>query len=121
MIYPERPGHIRVIPGAASLDIILKNTHFPDDLLRPGAPIECTVQWDGRIPVLIFSFTQAPASDFSEPLIPAELKNADRGWLQQPRILVRLLLADSVIADRVVAREFWLSETDEVRAALNFE
>lgn len=103
MPIPERSPYIRVLPGTDTLDIILKNTHFPDDLLSEN--VECHLSWEEGTPVLVFQFKQA-AYDFSEPLLASDLKNSERGWLQQPAITVRLLLADSVIADKISQRTF---------------
>ncbi|GGN04611.1 hypothetical protein GCM10010967_44480 [Dyadobacter beijingensis] len=119
MIFPERSPYVRIVPGHASLDMILKNTHFPDELLAPDAPIRCSLQWDGPTPVLVFAF-KTPAYDFSEPLPAEQLAAAAQDLLNQPQIKVRLLLADSVIADQVAARNFVLSDADStaIRKAL---
>nr|WP_295923217.1 hypothetical protein [uncultured Dyadobacter sp.] len=116
MPLPEPSPYIRVLPTATTLDVILKNTHFPDDLLSETSPIQCRVEWQGKIPALVFHF-KSPAYDFSEPLVPSELKNAERGWLQQPAITIRLLQADTVIADKVAERKFSISpqETNSLR------
>lgn len=118
MPIPERSPYIRVLPGTDTLDIILKNTHFPDDLLSEN--VECHLRWEEGTPVFVFQFKQA-AYDFSEPLVPAELKGGERGWLQQPAITVRLLLADSVIADKISQRTCPISEheTDGIRKAFD--
>jgi len=120
MSFPDRSPHIRVLPRAATLDIILKNTHFPDDLLHEASPVQCAVEWRGSIPVLEFQFKNT-AYDFNEPLVPHELKNGDRGWLNQPKVIVRLLLANSVIADDVTERKFILSKNNSqnVKEVLN--
>lgn len=94
----ERSPYIRVLPGAVTLDIILKNTHFPDELLAPDAPILCSVECNAGIVVLVFQF-KSPAYDFSEPMLSAEFQNSEPGWLQQERIRIRLLLANSIITD----------------------
>ncbi len=114
MPFPERSPYVRTLPGAHSLDLILKNTHFPDELLAPEAPLRCTLQWNGLVPTLVVSF-HLPSYDFSEPLLHEELKNTTRGWLLQPTLKIRLLLADNVIADRVTERVFTLSESDSRR------
>ena len=116
MSLPERSPYIRVLPGANSLDIILKNTHFPDGLLDEASQAQCRVEWADGIPVLVFQFKSA-FYDFSEPLLPAELKNSERGWLDQQPIQLRLLLADNVITDQVAERVFFLAknESDEIR------
>lgn len=118
MPIPERSPYIRVLPGTDTLDIILKNTHFPDDLLSEN--VECHLSWEEGTPVLVFQFKQA-AYDFSEPLLASDLKNSERGWLQQPAITARLLLADSVIADKISQRTFSISEheTDGIRKAFD--
>lgn len=114
MPIPERSPYIRVLPGTDTLDIILKNTHFPDDLLSEN--VECHLRWEEGTPVLVFQFNQA-AYDFSEPLVPAELKGGERDWLQPRLIQTRLLLADNVVTDQVTARTFFLTmqESDEIR------
>ena len=116
MSLPERSPHIRALPRAATLDILLKNTHFPDGLLAREAPIECRVEWDEKVPVLVFAF-QLASYDFSEPLLPAELRKADQGWLDQQPIQIRLLLADNVITDHVTERLFLLPVpvSDQIR------
>lgn len=118
MPFTERSPYIRVLPGAATLDIILKNTHFPDGLL--DQPIQLRVEWQDGIPVLAFQF-QSASYDFSEPLVPADLKNGERGWLQQLRLTVRLLLADNVVSDQVAEQKFSLPEHDagKIKAVLN--
>ncbi len=116
MSVPERSPHIRVLPRANTLDIILKNTHFPDGLLSETDRIQCRAEWKDGIPVLVFQFKSA-VHDFSEPLVPAELKNSEQGWLDRQPIQLRLLLADSVITDQVTERTFFLAknESDEIR------
>lgn len=114
MSISERSPHIRILPRATTLDIILKNTHFPDDLLNETSPIQCRVDWKDDVPFLVFQF-KSPVYDFSEPLIPAELKNTEQGWLQEPAIIIRLVLANNVIADYVTERAFVLSENDSQR------
>ncbi|MGV3602223.1 MAG: hypothetical protein ACO1N1_13510 [Dyadobacter fermentans] len=114
MILPEPTANIRVIAGANSLDIILKNTQYPDDLLAPDAPVACRIEWTAEGPVLVFGF-RLPSYDFSEPLNNREQGSARPGWLHQPQITVRLLLADNVIADRVTERIFVLSQQDSDR------
>ena len=118
MPFPERSPYIRVLPGAATLDIILKNTHFPDGLL--GEPIQLRVEWQDGIPVLAFQF-QSASYGFSEPLDPAELKSGERGWLQQPRLIVRLLLADNVVSDQVAEQKLSISEHDAGKIKSSFE
>ena len=112
MILPEPTASIRVIAGANSLDIILKNTHYPDDLLASDAPVACRIEWTAEGPFLVFGF-RLPSYDFSEPLDNRE--QGCPGWLHQPQITVRLLLADNVIADRVTERVFVLSQQDSDR------
>lgn len=116
MSLPERSPHIRVLPSANTLDIILKNTHFPDDLLSEASQVQCLVEWTDRIPVLVFQF-KSTFYDFNEPLIPAELENSERGWLQQPSVTVRLLLSDNVVTDQLDERVFVLSrnESDKIK------
>ncbi len=111
MSLPERSPYIRVLPGTSYLDIILKNTHFPDDLLAETSVIQAGIQWQDGLLFLVVHF-KSPAYDFSEPLIPADLKNGERGWLQQSIVTVRLLLADNVFADKVTERTVALSERD---------
>lgn len=116
MSFPERSSYIRVLPSANSLDIILKNTHFPDGLLSEASQVQCRVEWTDRIPVLVFQF-KSTFYDFIEPLIPAELENSERGWLQQPSVTVRLLLSDNVVTDQLDERVFVLSrnESDKIK------
>lgn len=118
MSLPERSPHIRVLPRASTLDIILKNTHFPDGLLNETNQVQCRVEWRDGLPVLVFQFKSA-VHDFSEPLVPAELRNSEQGWLDQRPIQLRLLLADNVITDQVTERTFFLSknESDEIPKA----
>ncbi|MET7257597.1 hypothetical protein [Dyadobacter fermentans] len=116
MSLPERSPYIRVLTSANTLDIILKNTHFPDDLLSEASQVQCLVEWTDRIPVLVFQF-KSTFYDFNEPLIPAELENSERGWLQQPSVTVRLLLSDNVVTDQLDERVFVLSrnESDKIK------
>ena len=116
MSLPERSPHIRVLPRANTLDIILKNTHFPDGLLDGTDQIHYRVEWQDGIPVLVFQF-KSTFYDFNEPLIPAELENSERGWLQQPSVTVRLLLSDNVVTDQLDERVFVLSrnESDKIK------
>lgn len=118
MSLSERSPYIRILPNATTLDIILKNTHFPDELMAPDAPIQCRIEWAENTPVLVFAF-KLPSYDLREPLLPGEFQKGDRGWLQQRSIRIRLLLADSVITDRIVERAFVLtgSESEEVQKA----
>ncbi|MGG7661847.1 hypothetical protein [Dyadobacter sp. BHUBP1] len=119
MSLPARSPYIRVLPRPHTLDIILKNTHFPDGLLSETNQIQCHVEWTHGIPVLVFQFKSA-VHDFGEPLVPAELRNSEQGWLDQQPIQVRLLLADNVITDQVTERTFLLAknESNEIRKAL---
>jgi len=117
MSLPERSPHIRVLPRASTLDIILKNTHFPDGLL--DEPIRFRVEWQNGFPVLVFQFKSA-SYDFSEPIIPAELKKGETGWLQQPTVSIRLLLADNVVTDQVAEQRFTLDahEAGKIKSSL---
>lgn len=56
MSLSERSPYIRILPNATTLDIILKNTHFPDELMAPDAPIQCGIEWAENTPVLVFAF-----------------------------------------------------------------
>lgn len=120
MSLPERSPYIRVLPGTTTLDVILKNTHFPDGLLHETSQIQCRVECTDGIPVLVFQF-QSAVHDFSEPLVPAELRDSERGWLDQQLIQVRLLLADNVITDQVTERAFFLAKNESVEIRKVFE
>ncbi|KAA6439850.1 hypothetical protein FEM33_10390 [Dyadobacter flavalbus] len=82
------PDRTRLIPTADSIHIILKNTHFPDNLLQDDHGIKLKVMNISGLPVLFFSFTNS-SYDFPEPLNDYRLGNSEAGWLDRDQIAVK--------------------------------
>jgi len=114
------PDRTRLMPTANSINIILKNTHFPDDALQNTHGIKLKVRNISGIPVLIFRFANS-SYDFPEPLNYYRLKNSENGWLDKDEIVVKLQLADAVISDQMYEREFTLSASESEAIRSSFE
>ncbi|WP_025761836.1 hypothetical protein [Dyadobacter tibetensis] len=95
----------RLQPSSNSLQIILKNTSFPENLLKADSIVRFRVEYYQDLPLLIFNFPE-PRYDFLEWLSIREI--VDWEWLAQKKICIRLMLADIVFTDQFTAREFLL-------------
>ena len=110
----------RLIPSGNSLNIILKNTHFKDDLLDENRRIMLKVEYNDTDPILSVEF-QESLYDFQEVLKSGDFLG-DRGlWLKSDNLVIKLTLADSVISDKVSTRSFTLDaeESQKLKALLN--
>lgn len=114
------PDRTRLMPATNSVHIILKNTHFPDDLLQTDQEIKLKVMNISGIPVLIFRFANS-SYDFPEPLTYYRLKNSENGWLEKDQIVIKLQLADTVISDYIHEKEFTLTASESEALRSNFE
>lgn len=109
----------RLIPSNTSLNIILKNTHFKDDILDEKNEIILQIAYAERKPVLKVNF-QEPFYDFKEILQAEDFKGERGQWLQSNNIVIQLMLADAVIGDSISTRIFTLGseESQKLRSAL---
>ena len=109
----------RVIPTENSLNIILKNTHFKEDLLAEKQKISLHIDYSNPEPILSVAF-QEPFYDFQEKLTSGDFLKERGVWLKSYNIMIRLILADSVIGDEVSTRTFVLNseESSKLKAAL---
>ena len=110
---------VRLQPTSDSLNVILKNTNFRDNMLAVNSKIQLRIDYTANIPVLIFKF-QEHFYDFLTVLNHALLSGSNQQWLNKNPVVIRLVLSDSVITDRLSIRSFLLDplESDELRAHL---
>ena len=97
----------RLIPSDNSLNIILKNTHFKDDLLAENRRINLHIDYSNPDPILSVEF-QEPFYDFQEKLTSSDFLEDRSLWLKSDNVVIKLILADSVIGDKVSTRKFIL-------------
>lgn len=111
--------YTRLQPTPSALRVILKNTHFPDDLLSPDKLISMKVLYNAPSILLNFSF-QEPMYDFTEILSPGDFQGERSDWLKKQKIEILLSLADTVFTDKLTKRTFTpdLSESALLRAHL---
>ena len=114
-----KPDVSRLQPTSHSLNVILKNTFFRDNILDKQEKIVCKVDYRLNIPVLIFKFSE-PYYDFMEVLEYEIVAGLNQEWMGKENIAVKLILADSVITDQLTSREFIFSayESDDLRKQL---
>ena len=110
----------RLQPTSTSLNIILKNTHFKDDILAEKAQIQFRIDYSMPVPILIFRFSE-PFYDFGEVLKLETLIAAYGEWLDKSNIIVKLVMSDTVVTDKISSREFVLSESESniLKAEMN--
>ena len=112
--------YTRLIPTDNSLNIILKNTHFKDDLLNEKHRIMLKIDYNDADVILSLEF-QEPFYDFQEMLKPSDFLEERKLWLKSDNLVIKLILADSVIGDKVSIRSFTLDtkESQKLKALLS--
>lgn len=120
MIQSDLPDVTRLQPTPNSLNIILKNTHFKDEILATGSKIHFRIAYSTNIPVLIFKFPE-PYYDFLQVLSPAQMTGSNQEWLNKSPVLINLVISNTVIADCLSTRAFSLdfAESENLKAILN--
>jgi hypothetical protein len=116
MLAPQ-PDIVRLQPSLDSLKVILRNTHFRNDILEEPAKIALHIDHHHAIPVIVVRFAE-PYYDFIAPLrLPSSEKQA---WFYCPVITIKLILSDSVISDQLSTRIFRLGieESDVLRTSM---
>jgi hypothetical protein len=108
------PDIARLQHTTKSLNVILKNTHFKDDILTNGSKIKLRIDFSTKLPVLVFRFDE-PYFDFVQVIVPQTVHE----WLYKYPIVIKLVLADSVITDQLSSSSFiiHLEEGDRLREA----
>ena len=101
----------RLQPASDALNIILKNTHFKDDILAEKAKIHLRIDYSMTIPILVFTFSE-PFYDFWEVVKLETLTTSNEEWLNKSNIIIKLIMSETVITDRLSTREFILSESE---------
>ena len=99
----------RLQPASDALNIILKNTHFKDDILAEKAKIQLRIDYSMTIPILVFTFSE-PFYDLWEVVKLETLTTSNEEWLNKSNIIIKLIMSETVITDRISTREFILSE-----------
>jgi|GEM_PF-2556728 len=102
---------VRLQPTSDSLNVILKNTHFKDDMLAVNSKIQLRIDYTSNIPILIFKFDQR-FYDFLCVLNPKSLALSNQEWLNKNPVVIRLVLSDTVFADHLSIRIFPLDPTE---------
>lgn len=111
--------YTRLIPSENSLKVILKNTHFKDDLLDEMKTVTVRIDFNHEAPVISFAF-QEPFYDFQQILRKGDY-SGDRGmWLKSDNLVIKLMLADSVFGDKITSRSFTLNvgESEKLKSVL---
>ncbi|CAG4999989.1 hypothetical protein DYBT9275_02361 [Dyadobacter sp. CECT 9275] len=107
------PDITRLQPTSDSLNVLLKNTHFKDNLLDSGSKIGLQIKYHENLPILIFSFHER-YYDFLE-VIDHKILNGSHAWLDNAHLTITLVLADPVITDQVSSRIFRLDVQESQR------
>ena len=112
----------RLQPTSNSLNVILKNTFFKDSILDEGSKIHFRIDYAMNLPVIIFKFSE-PYYDFLEVLKYETLAGLNYEWLNQSNIVIKLIMSDSTITDKLTTREFVLdvSESDHLKEQLRLQ
>ena len=112
----------RLQPTSNSLNVILKNTFFKDSILDEGSKIRFRIDYAMNLPVIIFKFSE-PYYDFVEVLKYETLAGLNYEWLKQSKIVIKLVMSDSVVTDKLTTREFVLdvSGSDHLREQLHLQ
>jgi len=112
----------RLQPTSNSLNVILKNTFFKDSILDAGLKIHFRIDYVINLPVIIFKFSE-PYYDFLEVLKYETLAGSNYEWLNHSNIVIKLVISDSVVTDKLMTREFVLgvSESDHLKKQLHLQ
>jgi hypothetical protein len=107
MILPPNSEFVRSVSTPNALHIILKNTHFKNDLINDALKLH--IEYSFEAAILVFNFSE-PYYGFSETLKYGSIEGQD--WLKADRIVISISIADSVIADQLTNKEFILDEQE---------
>ena len=112
----------RLQPTSNSLNVILKNTFFKDSILDEGPKIHFRIDYAMNLPVVIFKFSE-PYYDFVEVLKYETLAGLNYEWLNHSNIVIKLIMSDSTITDKLTIREFILdvSESNHLKEQLHLQ
>ncbi len=110
----------RLQPTHDTLNIILKNTHFKDDILTADSQIQLRIDCTAGIPVLIFKFPE-PYYDFLQIFNFTMLSGGNQEWLDKNPVIIKLVMSDTVITDRLSSLSFSLDpvESENLRISIN--
>jgi len=110
---------LRLIPTAHSLDIILKNTNFKDDLLDDNQQVTFKIDYTNENVMLSVSFKE-PYYDFEVLLNKKDYPRERNLWLACSNIVIKLVLAQAVISDKATTRLLVLDfeESEKMRSVL---
>ncbi len=118
MMHATPPDVARLQPAPDALHVILKNTHFKDDILATDSKIHFRMDHSAPLPVLVFRFGE-PYYDFLQILTPGILAQANLEWLTKNPVIVKLILSDTVVTDRLSTRSFALDPVESERLRAN--
>ena len=115
-----QPDVARLQPTSDSLNVILKNTHFEDDILAIGSKIRFDIDYTKQLPVLTFKFPE-PYYDFALVLSLKLFSASNPEWLSKNLVVIKLVISDPVITDKLSTLSFSLDplESKNLRAKLN--
>ena len=102
----------RLQPTAVSLNVILKNTYFKDDILADGERIKLRIDYAAEMPFLVFKFPE-PFYDFIQILSQQTITDLD--WVHKNPVVVKLVMPDSVITDHLSTHSFTVGPEESVR------
>lgn len=113
------PDIARLQPTRDTLNVILKNTHFRDDTLSENSKIRLRIDYSTSLPILVFRFDQ-PYYDFLQILTPAVLVGPNIEWINRNPVVIKLVLSETVMTDRLSERRFYLgpTEAEQLRVCL---
>lgn len=110
----------RLQPSSDSLNIILKNTHFSDDILSDSQKVKLYIDYRYPLAVAVLSFA-APFYDFILPLRLSSTNAATSSWLNQTCLAIKLVLADPVITDRLSTLTFRLDSVESEKLRVHIK
>lgn len=104
----------RLTQSKDSLTIILKNTHFSDQILEDSSKVSLHIDYSYPIAVAVIRFTET-YYDFIQPLRFSGTELSASIWLDQSIIAIKLVLSDSVITDQLSTVVFQLNPVDSLK------
>jgi hypothetical protein len=107
------PDVSRLRPTSDSLNVILKNTHFRDDILSNNAAIKLRVDHSLKVPVLVFKFPES-FYDFVQILGADFKQDKNLNWLNKKPIIIKLILSDPVVTDLLSEFVFTIEEEGQI-------
>lgn len=120
MMQQSLPDSARLQPTFDALNIILKNTHFSDHILKDAQKVKLRIDFRYPIATAVIRFGEA-YFDFILPLRLSYTNTAITDWLNQTSPSIKLVLADPVITDQLSILPFTLDENEREKLRVNIK